>query len=46
MRSLATYVSGCYDIAADSGRVGLGQIDSEGADCTIRYEIFGDVIYG
>ena len=46
LRGLATYVSGCYDIAVDSGRVDPGQIDAEGADCIIQYAIFDDVIYG
>ena len=46
LRGLATYVSGCYDIAVDGGRVDPGQIDAEGADCIIQYAIFDDVIYG
>ncbi len=46
LRGLATYVSGCYDIAVDSGRVDPGEIDAEGADCIIQYALFEDVIYG
>lgn len=46
LRGLATYISGCYDIAVDSGRVDPGQIDAEGADCIIQYALFDDVIYG
>jgi len=46
LRGLATYISGCYDIAVDGGRVDPGMIDAEGADCIIQYAIFDDVIYG
>ena len=46
LRGLSTYISGCYDIAVESGRVDPGQIDAEGADCIIQYALFDDVIYG
>ena len=46
LHGLAAYVSGCYDIAVDSGRIDPGQIDAEGADRIIQYAIFDGVIYG
>lgn len=46
LRGLTTYISGCYDIAVDHGRVNPGEIDAEGADCIIQYALFDDVIYG
>lgn len=46
LHGLAAYVSGCYDIAVDSGRIDSGQIDAEGADRIIQYAIFDGVIYG
>ena len=46
LHGLPAYVSGCYDIAVESGRIDPGQIDAEGADRIIQYAIFDGVIYG